>query len=44
MNESKENKNNNQVSLRVAETDPRFVGRGIALIDPKVMSDLDLST
>ena len=34
----------NQVSLRVTETDPRYVGRGIALVDPKVISDLDLST
>lgn len=33
----------NQLSLRVAETDPKYVGRGIALVDPKVMSDLDLS-
>src|SRR6476646_5037157 len=36
--------NNNQVSLRISETDPKFVGRGIALIDPKVISDLGLST
>lgn len=33
-----------QVSLRVAETDPKFVGRGIALVDPKVIKDLSLST
>ncbi|HEY7080574.1 MAG TPA: AAA family ATPase, partial [Nitrososphaeraceae archaeon] len=30
--------------LRIAETDPKFVGRGIALIDPKVMAELSLST
>jgi transitional endoplasmic reticulum ATPase len=34
----------NKMSLRVTETDPKYVGRGIALVDPKVMSDLDLST
>src|SRR4029079_3000140 len=36
--------NNNHVSLRISETDPKFVGRGIALIDPKVIRDLGLST
>jgi transitional endoplasmic reticulum ATPase len=36
--------NNNKVSLRVAETNPKFVGRGMALIDPKVMEEMDLST
>lgn len=39
--DSKENRN--QASLRVSETDPKYVGRGIALVDPKIMSDLDLS-
>ena len=29
--------------LRITETDPKFVGRGIALIDTKVMNDLKLS-
>jgi transitional endoplasmic reticulum ATPase len=33
-----------KISLRVAETDPRFVGKGIAVIDPKVMEDLNLGT
>jgi transitional endoplasmic reticulum ATPase len=33
-----------KISLRVAETDPKFVGRGVAHIDPKVMEDLKLST
>jgi transitional endoplasmic reticulum ATPase len=37
-------KSNLSESLRIAETDPKFVGRGIALIDPKVMNDLKLST
>ena len=36
--------NDNQVTLKVAETNPRLVGRGMALIDPKVMEELDLST
>jgi len=33
-----------KISLRVAETDPKFVGKGIAVIDPKVMEDLNLGT
>jgi transitional endoplasmic reticulum ATPase len=36
--------NNNKVSLRIAETNPKFVGRGMALVDPKVMEEMDLST
>jgi transitional endoplasmic reticulum ATPase len=41
-----ENKNNNgkKVTQRIAETNPKFVGRGVALMDPKVMDDLQLST
>src|ERR687884_2113354 len=35
---------NNKLLLKVAETNPKFVGRGIALIDPKIMKDLDLAT
>jgi transitional endoplasmic reticulum ATPase len=35
---------NHQVTLRVAETNPKFVGRGMAIVDPKVMEDLSLST
>ena len=35
---------NNKSILRIAETDPKFVGRGIALIDPKLMEKLSLST
>ncbi|HEY7571902.1 MAG TPA: AAA family ATPase, partial [Nitrososphaeraceae archaeon] len=42
---SNNNNNNNKKSiLRIAETDPKFVGRGIALIDPKSMEELSLST
>jgi transitional endoplasmic reticulum ATPase len=40
--DSKEN--SSHVSLRVSETDPKFVGRGIALVDPKAMIELGLST
>jgi len=36
--------NSNKVSLKVAETNPKFVGRGMGLIDPKVMEEMDLST
>ena len=38
------NGNSSHISLRVSETDPKFVGRGIALVDPKVMINLGLST
>ena len=31
-------------TLKVAETSPKFVGRGIALIDPKVMDEAGLAT
>jgi transitional endoplasmic reticulum ATPase len=37
-------KNNNNLTLRVAETNPKFVGRGVALLDPKVMEELHIST
>src|ERR671918_355685 len=40
----KNNNNNNNLLLKVAETNPKFVGRGIALIDPKVMEELNLAT
>jgi transitional endoplasmic reticulum ATPase len=36
--------NNDKIILKVAETNPKFVGRGMALVDPKVMEDLGLST
>ena len=35
---------NDKTSLRVAETSSRFVGRGMALLDPKVMEEMDLAT
>src|ERR1044072_3908686 len=40
------NSNNNKgtITLKVAETNPKLVGRGMALMDPKAMEDLDLST
>jgi transitional endoplasmic reticulum ATPase len=38
------NSDNNKGSLRVAETNSKFVGRGMALVDPKVMEEMDLST
>lgn len=44
MSTDKKDHQGNQISLRIAETDPKFVGRGVALVDPKVMKDLDLST
>jgi transitional endoplasmic reticulum ATPase len=38
------NGNNTRVTLKVAETNPKFVGRGMALVDPKVMEELGLAT
>jgi transitional endoplasmic reticulum ATPase len=35
---------NGKITLKVAETDPRLVGRGMAIIDPKVREELELST
>ena len=32
-----------KIVLKVSETNPKYVGRGIALIDPKIMEELDLS-
>jgi hypothetical protein len=32
------------VTLKVAETSPKFVGRGIALVDPRVMEEAGLTT
>lgn len=34
----------NKASLRVAETNPKFVGRGIALMDQRITAELDLKT
>ena len=39
-----ESNNTNSSILRVAESDPKFVGRGIAHIDPLVVERLDLKT
>jgi transitional endoplasmic reticulum ATPase len=33
-----------KTTLRIAESDPKFVGRGIANIDPQVMEKLNLTT
>jgi transitional endoplasmic reticulum ATPase len=38
------NTDDSKITLKVAETNPKFVGRGMALIDPKVMEELALST
>ncbi len=35
-------KNSSVKLLKIAETDIRFVGKGLALVDPKVMDDLQL--
>jgi transitional endoplasmic reticulum ATPase len=32
------------VSLKVTETNPKFVGKGMALIDPKVVEEMQLTT
>ena len=37
-------KNKNHLTLRVAETNPKFVGRGVALVDPNIMEKFDLAT
>ncbi len=41
---NKNNKNNQNptISLKIAETDPKFVGKGMALVDPKVMESMQL--
>lgn len=31
------------VSLKIAETDPKFVGKGMALVDPEVMERMQLN-
>lgn len=36
--------NNNKITLKVAETNPKFVGKGMALIDPRVMEAMHFST
>ena len=32
------------VSLKVTETNPKFVGKGMALIDPNVVEELQFTT
>jgi transitional endoplasmic reticulum ATPase len=39
-----DNKPADRIALKIAETNPKFVGKGLALIDPKVMDELSLST
>jgi transitional endoplasmic reticulum ATPase len=43
-NNDNNHKDNGKVTLKVAETNPKLVGRGMALMDPKAMEDLGLST
>jgi transitional endoplasmic reticulum ATPase len=38
------NSGNNKFTLKVAETFSKFVGRGIALIDPRIIEEYDLRT
>lgn len=38
------NTDNNKFTLKVAETFSKFVGRGVALIDPKIIEEYDLAT
>ncbi len=40
---SNKNANGDRITLKVAETHSKFVGRGMALVDPQVMEDLSLS-
>ncbi|HET8857388.1 MAG TPA: CDC48 family AAA ATPase [Nitrososphaeraceae archaeon] len=38
------NTDNNKFTLKVSETFSKFVGRGVALIDPKIIEEYDLAT
>ncbi|HET6589971.1 MAG TPA: CDC48 family AAA ATPase [Candidatus Nitrosocosmicus sp.] len=44
------NKNNDNINqypkstLKIAETDPKFVGKGMALVDPEIMESMQLKT
>jgi transitional endoplasmic reticulum ATPase len=40
----KNNNNNDKITLKVAETNPKFVGRGMALVDPKIVEEMNFST
>jgi transitional endoplasmic reticulum ATPase len=45
LNDNRNNNNNNSdspISLKIAETDPKFVGKGMALVDPEVMEEAQL--
>lgn len=45
LNNNRNNNNNNSdspISLKIAETDPKFVGKGMALVDPEVMEEAQL--
>ena len=41
---AKNGKTADRITLKVAETSPKFVGKGLALVDPQVMEELDLTT
>jgi|GEM_PF-6127954 len=36
------NRGESKINLKVVETNPKIVGRGMTLIDPKVMEELAL--
>jgi transitional endoplasmic reticulum ATPase len=44
INSSNNNNNNNIFTLKITETFSKFVGRGIALIDPRIIEESDLRT
>ena len=41
-NNNNDQNNNQVISLKIAETDPKFVGKGMALVDPDVMERMQL--
>src|SRR6188472_3140307 len=41
-NNNNDQNNNQVISLKIAETDPKFVGKGMALVDPEVMERMQL--
>jgi len=42
LNDNNNNNQNPKISLKIAETDPKFVGKGMALVDPEVMEEMHL--
>lgn len=40
--DNKDQNHNQVISLKIAETDPKFVGKGMALVDPEVMERMQL--